>query len=103
MFKKKVKKVKKVKTNRAQANAQACKPTNREDKMTIQPFKNRSEKKLFEKELKDMILTPTSEHRKITKWQSATNRVHSKWCKDNGYSTDWNEVRVGRPKRQANK
>ena len=74
MFKKKVKKVK---TNRAQANAQACKQTNREDKMTIQPFKNRSEKELFEKELKDMILTPTSEHRKITKWQSATNRVHS--------------------------
>ena len=71
--------------------------------MTIQPFKNHSEKELFETELKDMILTPTSEHRKITKWQSAINRVHGKWCKDNGYSTDWNEVRVGRPKRQANK
>ena len=71
--------------------------------MTIQPFKNHSEKELFETELKDMILTPTSEHRKITKWQSAINRVHSKWCRDNGYSTTWYEVRVGRPKRQANK
>ena len=71
--------------------------------MTIQPFKNHSEKELFETELKDMILTPTSEHRKITKWQSAINRVHSKWCKDNGYPTTWYEVRVGRPKRQANK
>ena len=71
--------------------------------MTIQPFKNHSEKELFEKELKDMILTPTSEHRKITKWQSAINQVHSKWCKDNGYPTTWYEVRVGRPKRQANK
>tara|TARA_R110000772_G_scaffold106853_1_gene209002 strand:+ start:299 stop:517 length:219 start_codon:yes stop_codon:yes gene_type:complete len=69
--------------------------------MTIQPFKNYAEKENFEKELKAMILAPTSKHREITKWKSAINKVHGKWCKDNGYSTDWNEVRVGRPKRGA--
>mgnify|MGYP003647026322 CR=1 FL=1 len=58
--------------------------------MTIQPFKNIKEKETFERELKDMVNTP---------WRENTNKLHKEWCKNNGYSTAWSKIKVGRPKK----
>ena len=41
--------------------------------MTIQPFKNNTEKETFEKELKNMLLKPSN---KITEWRATTNKLH---------------------------
>mgnify|MGYP001447800237 CR=1 FL=1 len=65
--------------------------------MTIQPFKNNTEKETFEKELKNMLLKPSN---KITEWRATTNKLHKEWCKDNGYPTTWSEIKGGRPRKK---
>ena len=46
-----------------------------------------------------MRINPIIKNKPLTKWQSDINKTHKKWCRDNGYPTEWVEIKVGRPKK----
>ena len=46
-----------------------------------------------------MRINPIIKNKPLTKWQSDINKTHKNWCRDNGYPTEWAEIKVGRPKK----